>query len=65
LLLVLPQELLPRVLLVDEDLDNKASKWFTVDTESDDLPVEIEGELGSKFKLKVHDFQLFWMQKLE
>jgi hypothetical protein len=28
-LLLLPQVLLPRVLLVDEDLDNSASKWFT------------------------------------
>jgi hypothetical protein len=43
------------VLLVDEDLDNKASKWFTVDTESDDLPVEIRGQLDSKFKLEVHN----------
>jgi hypothetical protein len=27
----LPQVLLPRVLLVDEDLDNSASNWFTLD----------------------------------
>jgi hypothetical protein len=42
------------VLLVDEDLDNKASKWFAVDTESDDLPVEIKGRCGLKCRLEVH-----------
>jgi hypothetical protein len=51
----LPQELLPRVLLVDEDLDNKASKWFTVDVEIVVVPVEIKGQLDSKFKLEVHN----------
>jgi hypothetical protein len=45
----LPQELLPRVLLVDEDLDNKASKWFAVDTVSD-IPVEIKGGIGLKIQ---------------
>jgi hypothetical protein len=49
-LLLLPQVLLPRVLLVDEDLDNKAFKWFAVDTESRDLPVEIRGHLGLKIQ---------------
>jgi hypothetical protein len=29
-LLLVPQKLLPRVLLVGEDLDNKAFQWFTV-----------------------------------
>jgi hypothetical protein len=55
-LLLLPQVLLPRVLLVDEDLDNKASKWFTLDTESgDNSGGNKRGQLDLKFKLEVHN----------
>jgi hypothetical protein len=43
------------VLLVNEDLDNKAFKWFAVDTESGDPPVGMRGRLDSNFKLEVHN----------